>query len=108
MNYDWNSSGIVSVGCLVDCMAANNFLVDSLAQNFMSFCIFDVFQEVHCVKEFDRAIEVVNFTGAANCVEPHLISSAISDIESADFNLVSGLPSPLNALTPEVRESTLN
>lgn len=101
-NTDWNNSGIVSVGNLVDCMVANDCLVEPLATNFISCCVFDLFNEPPCKDELNQALENVNISGVVDCVQPYIIDGAVEGVTSG---LTSGLnltlPNPLDSLTEE-------
>jgi len=98
-NYDWNSSGIVVVGRLVQCLVAYDCLVEPVASNFINCTIFRTPirfppQDPVCQTEFRDALETVNVTELVKCLAP------ITDPNSTEAD-----SDPLNAISAQSFET---
>lgn len=82
-------------------MSANKCLEEPLAENFISCCIFNPFEEPPCKNELDQALANVNLTGVVDCVAPYAVESAVSGVVSSFTDNSLGLPNPLGALRDE-------
>lgn len=103
-NYDWNNSGIVGIGRLVQCWVENDCLVEPLVDNLFNCTILWVTfppREPVCREDLTFALNVTNVTEVIQCLEP--LREGDDGMEAAGLSLAEAV-SPLDGITPEENE----
>lgn len=103
-NYDWNNSGIVGIGRLVQCWVENDCLVEPIGDNLFNCTILWVTfppRPPVCRDDLTFALEVTNVTEVVQCLSP--LRDNDDEMEAAGLSLAEAV-SPLDGITQEENE----